>query len=334
VSAATVAARGAAKGARALPSLSPRLKRWLLVLLAVCMVLAGGYRFWFRDSSFVTVEQVGVSGLTTKDAPRVRAALASAAHGMTTLHVRKDELMQAIAAYPVVRALEVRTDFPHGLTIRVIEHRPAALVGGLPVAGDGTILRGLPVEGSLPKIEARGNLHGNRITDPAALHAARVAGAAPAALRPRLELIEMRAQDGIVVQLRDGPELIFGDATGVRAKWIAATRVLADPGAEGAAYIDVRLPGRPAAGGLPAETLAPVAPAGTTETSPPASTAPTDGTTVDPSTEQLAPADTGTDPATAQPNTTQAAPPTAPPTQEAPAPTDSTGAGGASPPTG
>jgi cell division protein FtsQ len=339
VSAATLAARGAARGIRALPALPPRVKRWLLIVLTVCLVLAVGYRFWFRDSSFVSVEQVKVTGLTTKDAPRVRAALASAAHTMTTLHVQQDDLRQAIAAYPVVRGLEVRTDFPHRLTIRVIEHRPAALVEGLPVAGDGTILRGLPVEGSLPKIEARGNLHGNRLTDPAALHAARVAGAAPAALRPRLELVEMRAQDGIVVQLRDGPELIFGDATRVRAKWIAATRVLADPEAEGASYIDVRLPGRPAAGGLPAETLAPVAPAGITETTPPAGGAPTAGTTVDPATEQLAPAATGTDPATAQPNaaptTPQASPPAAQQTpQQTPAPTDSTGGGGASPPTG
>jgi cell division protein FtsQ len=331
MSAATVAAKGAARGVRALPSLPPRLKRRLVIALAVCLVLGVGYRFWFRESSFVTVEQVKVTGLTTKDASDVRAALVSAAHGMTTLHVRRDELEQAIAAYPVVRALQVRADFPHGLTIRVIEHRPAALVAGLPVAGDGTILRGLPVEGSLPNIEARGGIEGSRLTNPAALHAARVAGGAPAALRPRLELIEMRSDDGIVVQMKDGPELIFGDATRVRAKWIAATRVLADPEAEGASYIDVRLPGRPAAGGLPAETLAPVAPAGTSETTPPAGTPPAGGTTVDPSTEQLAPADPNTDPSTAQPDAGATPPPS---TQQAPAPTDSTGAGGVSPPAG
>jgi cell division protein FtsQ len=332
MSAATVAARGAARGVRALPSLSPRLKRRLLIVLAIGVVLVVGYRFWFRDSSFVTVEQVRVTGLTpTRDAPRVRAALASAAHSMTTLHVREDQLEQAIAAYPVVRALDVRPDFPHGLVIRVIEHRPAALVDGLPVAGDGTILRGLPVEGSLPKIEARGSLQGNRLTDTVALHAARVAGGAPAALRPRLELIEMRADDGLVVQVRDGPELIFGDAKRVHAKWIAATRVLADPEAEGASYIDVRLPGRPAAGGLPAETLAPVAPAGTSETTPPATGAPSGGTAVDPSTEQLAPVDPNTDPAAAQPDANATPPPS---TQQGPAPTDSTGAGGASPPAG
>jgi cell division protein FtsQ len=334
MSAATFAARGAARGVRALPSLPPRVKRRLLIALALGLVLTAGYRFWLRDSSLVTVEKVEVTGLTTKDAPRVRAALASAAHTMTTLHLRHEVLEQAIAAYPVVRALDVRPDFPHGLTIRVIEYRPAALVGGLPVAGDGTILRGIPVEGSLPKIEARGALHGNRLTDPTALHAARIAGAAPAALRPRLELIEMRAQDGLVVQMRDGPELIFGDATRARAKWIAATRVLADPEAEGASYIDVRLPGRPAAGGLPAATVAPVAPAGTAETTPPAG-APTDTGTVDPATEPLAPAVPNGDPATAVPNTQPTAPQAAPQSaQPAPAPTDSTGGGGASPPAG
>ena len=64
-----------------------------------------------------------------------------------------------------------------------------------------------------------------------------------------------------MAELRDGPELIFGDDSRRRAKWTAAARVLADPEAEGAAYVDVRIPGRPAAGGLTAETAAPVAPA-------------------------------------------------------------------------
>jgi cell division protein FtsQ len=251
---------------------------------------------------------------------------------MATLHVRREVLDQAIAAYPVVKTLQVTTDFPHKLGIHVVEYRPAALAGGLPVAGDGTILRGIPVESSLPKIEVRGSLHGNRLTDTTALHAARIAGTAPLPLRSRLELIEMRSQDGLVVQMRDGPELIFGDASHAHAKWIAATRVLADPEAEGASYIDVRLPGRPAAGGLPAATLAPVAPAGISDTTtPPATGAPTDQTTVDPSAEQLAPAVPNGDPATATPNTAAPAPQT---TQPAPAPTDETGAGGASPPSG
>jgi cell division protein FtsQ len=331
MSAAALTARRVSRGVRALPALPPRLRRRLLIALGIVLVLAAGYRLWLRDSAFVSVEKVTVTGLTTKDAARVRAALTSAAHGMTTLHVRMDDLGQAIAAYPVVRTLDVRTDFPHGLTIHVVEHRPAALAGGVAVAGDGTILRGLPVDGSLPRIATRSIPHGNRLTQPTALHAARVAGGAPAALRPRLELIELRGRDGLVVQMREGPELIFGDARHVRAKWIAATRVLADPDAEGASYIDVRLPGRPAAGGLPAETVTPVAPAGTAELAPPAAAPPPASTTVDPGTEQLAPAAPTDTPATAP----ESAPATAPQsTEPAPAPTDSTGAGGASAPAG
>jgi len=302
------------------------------MLGAACVVLASAYQFWLRDSSLVAVENVTVTGLTTKDAERVRAALVSAAHTMTTLHVQRDELEESIAAYPVVRAIEVTADFPHALEIHVVEHRPAGLVNGLPVAGDGTILRGLPVEGRLPTIEARGDVHGNRLKDPAALHAAQVAGAAPAPLRPRLERIELRSGDGIVVEMREGPEIIFGDATRIGAKWIAATRVLADPDAEGATYIDVRLPGRPAAGGLPAATLAPVAPAGTEPTTPPAPGIAPESTTVDPATEQLAPPVESTQPAPAEPQSAPA--PAAPAPAPAPAPTDSTGAGGASPPPG
>jgi cell division protein FtsQ len=303
----------------------------MVLMLGVSVLLAAGYQFWLRDSSLVAVEDVTVTGLTTKEAARVRAQLVSAAHTMTTLHVEKEELERAIAAYPVVRTLEVRADFPHGLAIHAVEHRPVALVGGLPVAGDGTILRGIPVEGRLPKVDARDDLDGDRLTEPPALHAALVAGGAPAALRPRLERIDLRSQDGIVVELRDGPELIFGDATRVRAKWLAATRVLADPDAQGASYIDVRLPGRPAAGGLPATTLSPVAPAGTDELAPPETAAPPDATSVDPATEPLAP----TPPTEVQGTAPPSAPETAPQSPEpTPPPADTTGAGGASPPAG
>ena len=306
--------------------LPPRMRRRVLILLGVCVVLAAGFQFWLRDSPLVAVEEVKVTGLTTKDAPRVKAALTSAAHTMTTLHIDHAYLERAIAAYPVVRGLEVSADFPHGLEIHVLEHRPAALVGGVPVAGDGTILRGLPVEGRLPELDVRGKLDGDRLSDPAALHAARVAGGAPAPLRGRLERIEVRSEEGIVVELRDGPELIFGDAKHLRAKWVAAVRILADPEAAGASYIDVRLPGRPAAGGLPAETLEPVAPAGTEELAPPIDTESTPPA-VDPATEELA-----------APAPASTAPPasdwTAEPAPATPAPTDSTGAGGVSPPPG
>jgi cell division protein FtsQ len=267
--AAAVAGRrlGALRGLR-LPALSARLKHRSLAVCALFLLLAGTYQFWFRDSWLVSVNRVTVSGLTTEDAPRVRAALTAAARSMTTLHVDRDDLERVVKTYPVVKSLELSPDFPHTLRIQVIEHHPAAIAvtegGRVAVAADGTVLAGLAGEVRLPTISAEGTIQGERLEDPAALAAARVAGAAPSALHRRIETVRMRRDDGIVVVLRDGPELIFGDATHMRAKWTAAARVLADKTVGGATYIDLGLPGRPAAGGLPAETVTPVAPAGST----------------------------------------------------------------------
>jgi cell division protein FtsQ len=252
----------------------------------------------------VRIERVTVSGLTTDDAPRVRAALTTAAQSMTTLHVDRGDLERTVEAHPSVKSIELSPDFPHTLRIRVIEHHPAAIAitdgGRVAVAGDGTVLRELPAEGGLPTIRADGTVRGDRLEDTAALTAARVAGTAPAALHRRLEKVHIRKEDGLVVPLRDGPELIFGDATRIRAKWTAAARVLADRAAAGASYVDLRLPGRPAAGGLPAETVTPVAPADE-----PSYLAPGAAATTGAPVQTPAPT-TGTDPSLPAPVTPQA----------------------------
>jgi cell division protein FtsQ len=274
---------------------SPRLRRRLIAIVAACVVLAAAYMFWFRDSGIVKVDRVTVTGVTTRDSARLREALARAGRSMTTLHVDRERLERAVAGYPVVRELKVRPDFPSSLTIEVVEHHPAAIAiaGSLrvPVAGDGTVLRGLPIEGELPELHLRGALPPRRLHEADALRAAHVLGGAPAPLRSRLLGVREGGDKGLTVKMREGPDLVFGDATRLRAKWIAATRVLADPSARGATYIDLRLPGRPAAGGVAAETLQPVAP-------------------------EAAPADAAAPPPTATPTTPAV---TAPPTSQAPA---------------
>jgi len=267
--------------------MSPRLKRRLLALAVACITLALGYQLWFRDSSLVEVQRVQVTGLTTSDAKRVRAALTSEAKTMTTLHIDRAALERAVEIYPVVRSLEVTPDFPHGLRIRAIEYQPAAIAvsGGtrVPVAGDGTILHGVNVDGHLPTVEVEGAIGDKILDDPTARGAAAVAGVAPAVLRTRIDDVE-HTGEGFVANLRDGPELIFGRAAQLRAKWAAAARILADLEARGASYLDLRLPGRPAVGGLAAGTVEPVAPAGTvgtplTTTTPSGTTTPLDTTT-------------------------------------------------------
>ena len=324
MSAATVAGRRRVSprraAARALRRLSPRVKRRLLALMTACLVLAGVYQFWLRDSSLVAVERVEVTGLTSTDAAKVRAALTSAARDMTTLHVDRAALDRAVAGYPVVRDLEVKPDFPHGLQVRVIEYVPAAIAvsdsGRLAVAGDGTILRGVRARGKLPTIQVEGALGTDVLLDATARGAAALAGGAPSVLRTRIDLVERRSDDGYVAELRDGPELIFGPATRLHAKWAAAARVLADLEARGATYIDLRIPSRPAVGGLAATTLAPLAPAGPSFDTTPQTTAEA-GTVTPDSAQSALPNAVPTD--TAAPTTTPPADTTAPAVPETPA---------------
>ena len=298
-------------------SLTPRTRRRIVASLLAAAVLGSLYWFWFRDSSFVEVRSVEVTGLTTKDGPRIESALAAVGEDMTTLHLRVDEIEAVAAEFPVIGSVEVERDFPHGLRIAITERRPAALVSvdgvPMPVAGDGTVLNGLRPPDGLPVLRMEKPASNGRVTDPRTRRALLVAGAAPGALPQRIERISEGPERGIVVALEEGPEVVFGDADHAVEKWAAAARVLADPEAQGASYIDVRLPGRPVAGGLPVETIEPVAPAGDpVATPPPADTA--------------APADPAappTDPAAAAPVDPAAPAPTDPaaPAPVAPTPT-------------
>lgn len=221
----------------------------------VTVVLAGllfGVWTWVRDSSLVQVEHVTINGAGGADASAIRAALRSAAHNMTTLDVQMNQLRTAVAPFPEVKRLRVRTEFPHRLVIDVIEQRPVAVIdiGGrqAPVAADGTILRSVSVGGALPSIPLTVPPVGRRLAEGRAAGAVAVLAAAPAQMLPKLSQVTTVAGHGFVAQLRSGPSIYFGDTSRLAAKWLAATEVLADSGSAGASYIDVSDPGRPAAG--------------------------------------------------------------------------------------
>lgn len=248
-------------------ALPPRLRRRLLALAVIAAVLSGLYLFVLRDLGIVGVEKVRVRGLAgSSDTARATAALQAAARKSTTLHVDSDALREVARQFPVIKSVSVHTNFPHGMRIEVTQQRPAAmLVIGtrkVPVAGDGAVLTSLPAAGALPTVKVQGDVPVKRLTPSGTLDAVRVAGGAPAPLTATLASVTRRGDKGWVVTMRDGPDLIFGPATSVAEKWRAATRVLADRDASGADYIDLRIPGRPAAGGLPVQTIQPVAPAG------------------------------------------------------------------------
>jgi cell division protein FtsQ len=227
---------------------------------ACVLLLLGGGWLWLRDSRLVAVDQVSVTGLSGSEAPRVRAALEGAARDMTTLHVRPGQLQTAVEPFPAIRAVDAHADFPHRLRIVVHEHvAVAALAAGtdrVPVAADGTLLRGTST-GGLPVVAVAAPPPGDTLGDRRTLRAVTLLAAAPPDLRAKVRRVYAGPR-GLTAPLAAGPVLYFGGADRLRAKWAAAARVLADRSSAGAAYVDLRLPERPAAGGL--EAPAPEAP--------------------------------------------------------------------------
>lgn len=229
-----------------------RRARLALLITAAVAILLGGAWMWFRDSPLVSVQQVTVSGQSGADAGQISDALQSAARTMSTLDVQLDRLHRAVAPYPVVKDIRVTTQFPHGMHIEVIENVAVGAidVGGqkVAVAPDGTLMRDVAVSPSLPTIPVSLTPSGTRVTTGPAADAVRLLAAAPAELLPKVSQVMTVAPHGLVAQIRGGPSVYFGDATQLSQKWIAATEVLGDPGSEGAVYIDVTDPQRPAAG--------------------------------------------------------------------------------------
>jgi cell division protein FtsQ len=259
----------------------------VILLILVAVALAGGYLGWLRNSSLVAVTDVKVTGVTSQDREQMVAALTEAGKGMTTLHVQGDELASVAGRFPTVAAIRTDTDFPHGLTIHVMERTPVLVARSgdraVPVGADGELLSSLPADGLevptliVDSLPAAGKLEGD------ALEQTLVVGAAPDPLRPLIDHVAISSQYGVVVTVRGGIALRFGPSSGAHAKWAAVAAVLADPKLTAASYFDVRVPERPAVGGAPppsdVSTLVPPAPATdpatTATTTAPATTTPT-----------------------------------------------------------
>lgn len=218
--------------------------------MVVLLSILAGVWLWARDSSLVAVRHVRVAGAGGRDAIQIRSALVTAARNMTTLDVQVGQLQTAVAPYPVVKRLDVSTQFPHGLTIQVVEQVPVATVaaGGrrLAVSGDGTVLHDVAPISSLPTISLGIAPGGSHLSGYALTEVRLLAGAHQ--LLAKVSQVSDGGVHGLTVQVRSGPSIYFGDLRALTAKWTAATEVLADSGSAGASYVDVTDPSRPAAG--------------------------------------------------------------------------------------
>jgi cell division protein FtsQ len=228
----------------------PRLGPLLLVsVILLAGLLVSGY-FWVRSSPLSAVRNVKVTGLSGADAGQIRDALETTARNMSTLNVSTADFHNTVAAYPEVKSVHASASFPHSMTITVVEQDPVAVVVAgdhrTVVSGDGTLLPNVTASSSLPTITMSVAPGGPLAGTP--LQEAELLADAPPGLLSRIASTTESSSHGLTVALRDGPQLYFGDAGRLTAKWDAAVAVLANSSSAGAAYIDVTDPSRPAAG--------------------------------------------------------------------------------------
>jgi cell division septal protein FtsQ len=238
-----------------IPRLFPRRLRSLHTVALIMAVMLVGWLgwVWYKSSSFVKVEHVTVTGLTGPDVRQIRAALTDSALGMTTLNMNISKLERAVESYAYVQSITVSRHGAHAVTVHVTEQVPVALidVGGQAEVVDSRdqILQSTTIpHGELPEVPLRSAPLGELVTARGARASIAVLTAAPYALLPHVENATMSSEHGVIVQLRDGPQLYFGPTDELAQKWAAVVAVLQNSDSAGAGYIDVSDPGRPAAG--------------------------------------------------------------------------------------
>ena len=228
------------------------VRRRLIAAAVVVVALYAGYMLWFRDLSWFAIDDVTVKGATT-NGREIKSAVEGVAGDMTTLHIKDGELRDAVARFPTVASVKATTSFPHGLEVTITERLPVAFVqiGGRPtaVSADGYLLAGASFDQKqLPRIEGAA-ARGARLDEDAAAQAA-ILGATPEPLRNRVTASNWDDErGGVVLDLRNGPEVRFGDGSRAPDKWKAAVAVLSSDERGSPSYLDVSVPDRPVSGG-------------------------------------------------------------------------------------
>ena len=228
------------------------LRRRVVAGVILIVALYAGYMFWFRDLSWFAIHDVTIDGATTNER-QIKSAVEGVAGDMTTLHIKDGELRDAVARFPTVASVRASTSFPHGLTVTVTERLPVGFVRirgqETAVSADGYLLAGTSFDAkALPRIDGA-SASGARLDGDAAAQAA-ILGATPAPLRDKVTGSTWDDQrGGVVVDLKNGPQVIFGDGSRAQDKWDAAVTVLSSPEHGSPSYVNVVVPDKPVSGG-------------------------------------------------------------------------------------
>jgi cell division protein FtsQ len=224
-----------------------RARRWIGAAFGVAVFLAAGW--WVTNSRVFDARHISVTGNVHLSSPEV-LALTDLSSGTNVLWMSTGQVEGSLERHPWVLSADVSRTLPSGVVISLQERSPVALISAgrpLLVAGDGMILGRAGPSARLPLIEVAGDhAVGSRIQGSAP--ALVVARAFPPDLRERVHRITVRPGETVLLSLRGGTRVLFGEATEAGAKANALRAVLswAARNAITPVHIDVRVPAVPA----------------------------------------------------------------------------------------
>ena len=241
-------------------------RRRSALLLGAGLLAALALMWWLAHGPLLAVGNVTLRGYDRQDRAALLQAIDSAAADGTVVSPPVDGIRSAAAAFPWVASVAVQRDWPRALAVEVTMARPvavAAVAGAEPalVSESGRVLGPVPEGAGLGWLRATGPPPAAGYALPDADRAALsfLAAAPPEAAR-RVRQLGLDQAGTLAGRIDGGPALRLGRPEALAAKARALALVLSQVPAQelaAATYIDLRIPRRPAIGGLaPADPAA------------------------------------------------------------------------------
>jgi cell division protein FtsQ len=215
-----------------------RLRLLVGAVLALLLAAVGAWALFF--SSWLTAQQVDVTGAGSLSPVRIRAA-AHVPIGRPLARVDLAAIQARVESIAAVERAEVSRAWPHTVHIDVSERTPVAVVdrgAGLQQLDESGVLFGSARQrpAGMPLIKADASMDSDALAQ-----AGRVAASLPDDLARKVDHLEVRSADDIVLELRDGRTVVWGSAVDSTEKAQIADVLLRRK----VGTVDVSVPGRP-----------------------------------------------------------------------------------------
>lgn len=229
-------------------------RRVIVVLIAVVLVLAGGIWLLY-GSSWLRVDRVKTSG-TEVLTPGQVARAAAVPMGSPLISVDTDGIEARVRQkLPRIDSVEAVRSWPHGITLNVVERKPALLIekgakfievdaGGVRFATVENAPKGVPLlELTVTQSPAQQRFTSTRLVR----EAVAIRRALPGKVAADTRTLHVRSYDSISLELSGGRTVMWGSSEDGAAKARALTALMkAVPKAD---HFDVSAPTAPAASG-------------------------------------------------------------------------------------